>query len=868
MLRVDVYEDLATPENDVLFRIRNNIDTPLGYESSISDLQIDIGSLMPGIFTGVSISLGNSLGFFDYRSYPPGNPLTLIDLVESRIAWTGDWAAGRSSDSNKIFGINPGEYLAIRAILNNGVRFSDVIDAMNRGMSSSYVEGHYGEWTSAQKTNYRAEAPKGLRIALLVHSIVPNSWNPDGHGLFVLHGRVASGAPQITALIATPAVILDTQTSQLSVTAVDPEPGPSPLSYQWTVVSGGGVLSNASTANPVYTPPNVAASQTVTLRVAVSDGASTVKRDLTLQVNDANAPPQITALTATPSTLWDTQASQLSVTATDTDGPNALSYEWTVVSGGGTLSSATSRTPWYTPVDVVSTQTVTLRVKVSDGAASVSGDLTLTVQDSNPPPPGAQLLVQDFSVNTFAGWQFADEGTISAPSKWRIVSGELVQQSNINDAAAANDLPKLGTYLLYGDGLGWTSYRVKFRLRSDDDDTLGLMFRYIDPDNWYRFSWDRQLKQRRLVKKVGGVYSLLAADNVPYVMGQNYQVEIVAQGSQLEVWIDGVRIFQVTDTALNRGSIAFYTWQNSAAYFDNLVVEDLSGGTFNALPKITALTATPSTILDTQTSQLSVTATDTDGPSALSYKWTVVSGGGVLSSATVANPVYTPVDVVGTQTVKLKVEVSDGAATVSGNLTLAVNDANPPPLGPELLRSDFSGTLAGWSVRDEGTISAPSKWGIVSGVLAQQSNIRDESTGNDLPKMGTNLLYDGGASWTNYRAKFKLRSTDDDTLGLMFRYIDPNNWYRFSWDKQLNQRRLVKKAGGVYSLLAADNVPYVMGQTYQVEVVAKGSQLEVWIDGARIFQITDAALSRGSIAFYTWQNNAAFFDDVQVNAVE
>jgi hypothetical protein len=62
---------------------------------------------------------------------------------------------------------------------------------------------------------------------------------------------------------------------------------------------------------------------------------------------------------------------------------------------------------------------------------------------------------------------------------------------------------------------------------------------------------------------------------VPYVQGQSYQAEIVAQGSQMEVWIDGVRIFQVSDPAHSQGSIAFYTWQNTGAYFDDLIVNAL-----------------------------------------------------------------------------------------------------------------------------------------------------------------------------------------------------------------------------------------------------------------------------------------------------
>jgi hypothetical protein len=44
--------------------------------------------------------------------------------------------------------------------------------------------------------------------------------------------------------------------------------------------------------------------------------------------------------------------------------------------------------------------------------------------------------------------------------------------------------------------------------------------------------------------------------------------------------------------------------------------------------------------------------------------------------------------------------------------------------------------------------------------------------------------------------------------------------------------------------------------------------LEVWVDGERLFQVNDASHVQGSVAFYTWQNNGAYFDNVQVNAIE
>ncbi|NIS81968.1 MAG: hypothetical protein GTO14_17565, partial [Anaerolineales bacterium] len=58
--------------------------------------------------------------------------------------------------------------------------------------------------------------------------------------------------------------------------------------------------------------------------------------------------------------------------------------------------------------------------------------------------------------------------------------------------------------------------------RSGDDDAIGLMFRYKDKDNYYRFSMDRERKYRRLVKKVGGKYSLLWNDAVQYQVDRDY----------------------------------------------------------------------------------------------------------------------------------------------------------------------------------------------------------------------------------------------------------------------------------------------------------------------------------------------------------
>ena len=119
----------------------------------------------------------------------------------------------------------------------------------------------------------------------------------------------------------------------------------------------------------------------------------------------------------------------------------------------------------------------------------------------------------------------------------------------------------------------WRDYQVTMLLRSDDNDALGVLFRYQDPNNYYRFSWDRQRAYRRLVKCENGTFTLLAEDNVRYVSRRTYQLHIVAQGPHLEVWIDNKQIFAITDTSFEQGTIALYSWGNAGSQFEAVRVE-------------------------------------------------------------------------------------------------------------------------------------------------------------------------------------------------------------------------------------------------------------------------------------------------------
>jgi len=646
---------------------------------------------------------------------------------------------------------------------------------------------------------------------------------------------------------------------QFTLLAEDSVPYVTDQNYLLKIVAQGSTLQVSIDGSPVFSV-NDSSLSSGTIALYSWGNTGSYFDDIVVESGVANQAPIISSVTATPSTISDAETSQLQVNATDPDsGPAALTYSWSVLPGEGSLSDASIANPVYTPPDVSSTQIYTLTVDVFDGAAITSDTVDITVTDA-----GYQILLsEDFNDGDYNGWALVDQGTVNTPMAWSAATGVMVQSSNVHTLPTGTEIPKLGTYAYWQAGTGWTNYTTAVTIKSADNDIIGIMFRYQDENNYYRFSWDKERSYRRLVKCVNGQFTLLAQDSVPYVIGQNYQVKIVAQGSTLQVSIDGSPVFSVNDSSLSSGTIALYSWGNTGSYFDDIVVES---GVANQAPIISSVTATPSTISDVETSQLQVNATDPDsGPAALTYSWSVLPGEGSLSDASIANPVYTPPDVSSTQIYTLTVDVSDGAAITSDTVDITVTDA-----GYQILLSeDFNdGDYNGWALVDQGTVNTPMAWSAATGVMVQSSNVHTLPTGTEIPKLGTYAYWQAGTGWTNYTTAVTIKSADNDIIGIMFRYQDENNYYRFSWDKERSYRRLVKCVNGQFTLLAEDSVPYVTDQNYLLKIVAQGSTLQVSIDGSPVFSVNDSSLSSGTIALYSWGNTGSYFDNIMITMPE
>ena len=113
-----------------------------------------------------------------------------------------------------------------------------------------------------------------------------------------------------------------------------------------------------------------------------------------------------------------------------------------------------------------------------------------------------------------------------------------------------------------------------------------------------------------------------------------------------------------------------------------------------------------------------------------------------------------------------------------------------------LWRADFeSGNLSGWEIIDD-VPGEPSNWYIDKGFLVQDTDAGDKGR-----LIGTNII-NGNTEWDNYVLRVNLACTDDDFIGILFRYTDNENYYRLIMSSERKEIIVDKKVNGEFITLA------------------------------------------------------------------
>ena len=181
------------------------------------------------------------------------------------------------------------------------------------------------------------------------------------------------------------------------------------------------------------------------------------------------------------------------------------------------------------------------------------------------------MLLERFEgdpVSTRARFTVVDQGAAGAPSDWRVEGGALIQISEIHGGAEP-ELP--GTVALTGDP-DWTDYRLLVDLRSDSGGALGVVFRWVDDDNYYRLSLDAGLEVRRLVKSEKGQISILWEDSQGYTAGEPFRLTVEAVGARLAGFLGSDRLFEIADATHASGQVGLYAAGNPDARFETIEV--------------------------------------------------------------------------------------------------------------------------------------------------------------------------------------------------------------------------------------------------------------------------------------------------------
>ena len=196
------------------------------------------------------------------------------------------------------------------------------------------------------------------------------------------------------------------------------------------------------------------------------------------------------------------------------------------------------------------------------------------------------LFSDDFSDGDMTNWEIIDFEEVDAargPSDWVEADGVLHQNTDTEGAdgvlagkveGAPDDDGRVGTHAIAGDK-EWRNYTFTVDVFFNDDDFAGLLFRYQDEENYYRFQLEEDDDEYHIARMKDGFVTFLVADGPlpePFSAQEWVTISVDARGNNLEFFYKEQLVETIGDTALDHGSIGLMT-SSSPTDFDNVKVE-------------------------------------------------------------------------------------------------------------------------------------------------------------------------------------------------------------------------------------------------------------------------------------------------------
>lgn len=172
-------------------------------------------------------------------------------------------------------------------------------------------------------------------------------------------------------------------------------------------------------------------------------------------------------------------------------------------------------------------------------------------------------------------WDVEDNSDSAQISNWATSSGKITQ-SGTGVVVDYDEDGVTGTVLVIKDNIDSSNVLLSSEISTTDNEYIGFVMHYVDEDNTYVFEWalnsgatcpgecDHRFRRVKVIS--GGVTTILYQDDVPYVTGQNYMIELQVHETvlphdpstgvtQIDLFIDSEYIWSVGDYASERPSL-------------------------------------------------------------------------------------------------------------------------------------------------------------------------------------------------------------------------------------------------------------------------------------------------------------------------
>jgi hypothetical protein len=164
---------------------------------------------------------------------------------------------------------------------------------------------------------------------------------------------------------------------------------------------------------------------------------------------------------------------------------------------------------------------------------------------------------------------FADATGKAQSIKWSIVddnSNKIVAQQAINSGSCYN--------LLVFDKYAYQNFKASVKIKAvsgEEDQGGGLVWRYVDKDNYYIARYNPLENNFRFYKVVNGNRKQLKSIDSEIKSGEWFTMTVEMNGNNISCSLDGNKMIETSDDTFNSaGQIGFWTKADAVTFFDDL----------------------------------------------------------------------------------------------------------------------------------------------------------------------------------------------------------------------------------------------------------------------------------------------------------